>query len=233
MSTEDNKQLAHRHTECWNQGNLALIEELLAPDFTPHHPNRPDVRSREDSKRWFAAEDGAAPPKGGIPGMRGVEHIGLTVPNLEEATEFFVNVLGCEVVYSLYPPRRADNYLDLHPETDRKIRTLSCRNGAHFELFEYTAPDQNKHMPKSSDYGGHHVTFYVDDMDAAIAYLKSKGVYLFGEKRYGYGAEAGKDSTFVHFKTPWGLVLELVSFPNGRAYEQEKPVMWKPEPVTS
>jgi catechol 2,3-dioxygenase-like lactoylglutathione lyase family enzyme len=113
--------------------------------------------------------------KGGLPGMRGVEHIGLTVPNLEEATEFFVDVLGCEVVYSLNPPRRTDNYLDIHPETDRKIRTLSCRNGAHFELFEYTAPDQNKHMPKSSDYGGHHVTFYVDDMDAAIAYLKSTG----------------------------------------------------------
>jgi catechol 2,3-dioxygenase-like lactoylglutathione lyase family enzyme len=171
--------------------------------------------------------------KGGIPGMRGVEHIGLTVPNLEEATEFFVDVLGCEVIYSLYPPRRTDNYLDIHPDTDRKIRTLSCRNGAHFELFEYTAPDQNKHMPKSSDYGGHHVTFYVDDMDAAIAHLKIKGVYLFGEKRNGYGAEAGKDSTFVHFKTPWGLVLELISFPNGRAYEQEKPAMWQPAPLTS
>ena len=120
------------------------------------------------------------------------------------------------------------NYLDIHPETDRKIRTLSCRNGAHFELFEYTAPDQNKHMPKSSDYGGHHVTFYVDDMDAAIAYLKSKGVYLFGEKRNGYGAEAGKESTFVHFKTSWGLVFELISYPYGRAYEQEKPAMWRP-----
>ena len=32
--------------------------------------------------------------KGGIPGMCGVDHIGLTVPNLEEATEFFVDVLG-------------------------------------------------------------------------------------------------------------------------------------------
>ena len=53
MSTEDNKQLARRHTECWNQGNLALIEELLASDFIHHNPDRPDVRSREDYKRWF------------------------------------------------------------------------------------------------------------------------------------------------------------------------------------
>ncbi len=167
----------------------------------------------------------------GLPGMRGIEHIGLTVPNLDEATEFFVNVLGCEVVYSLRPAARyRDNYLDVHPQADRKIRTLSCRNGAHFELFEFVSPDQNKRMPKFSDHGGHHVAFYVDDMDAAIAYLKSKGVKMFGEKRYGEGPEAGRDATFVHFKTPWGLILELVSYPYGRAYEQEQAPMWQPDP---
>jgi|SRR6266566_2195160 steroid delta-isomerase-like uncharacterized protein len=54
MSTENNKELLRRFTECWNQGNLALIEEFLAPDFIHHDPDRPDVRSREDYKRWFA-----------------------------------------------------------------------------------------------------------------------------------------------------------------------------------
>jgi len=54
MSIEDNKELARRHTEYWNQGNLALIEELLAHDFIHHNPDRPDVRSREDYKYWFA-----------------------------------------------------------------------------------------------------------------------------------------------------------------------------------
>lgn len=166
----------------------------------------------------------------GLPGIHGIEHVGLTVPNLEEATEFFVNVLGCKVVYSLHPTARyKDNYLDVHPQAERKIRTLSCRNGAHFELFEFSSPDQKRHMPKFSDYGGHHVAFYVDDMDTAIAYLKGKGVELFGEKRYGEGPEAGRDSTFVHFRTPWGLILELISFPHGRAYEQEKPSMWRPD----
>ena len=54
MSIEDNKQLARQHSEGWNQGNFALIEEILAPDFIHHDPDRPDVRSREDYKRWFA-----------------------------------------------------------------------------------------------------------------------------------------------------------------------------------
>ncbi len=39
-----------------------------------------------------------------LPGIQGREHIGLTVPNLEDATEFFVNILGCEIVYTSCPP---------------------------------------------------------------------------------------------------------------------------------
>ena len=53
MSTEDNKELLGRLTECWNQGNVALLDQLLALDFIHHDPNRPDVCSREDYKRWL------------------------------------------------------------------------------------------------------------------------------------------------------------------------------------
>jgi len=38
MSTEENKALARRLIEeAWNQGNLAVVDELLAPDHVPHH----------------------------------------------------------------------------------------------------------------------------------------------------------------------------------------------------
>jgi catechol 2,3-dioxygenase-like lactoylglutathione lyase family enzyme len=36
----------------------------------------------------------------GIPGLRGTEHIGFTVPDLDEAERFFVDVIGCQLVYS-------------------------------------------------------------------------------------------------------------------------------------
>ena len=39
----------------------------------------------------------------GIPGLRGTEHIGFTVPDLDQAERFFVEVIGCELVYSLGP----------------------------------------------------------------------------------------------------------------------------------
>jgi len=31
-----------------------------------------------------------------LPGLRRLDHIGITVPDLHEATTFFVDVLGCE-----------------------------------------------------------------------------------------------------------------------------------------
>ena len=31
----------------------------------------------------------------GMPGMRGLDHFGLTVPDMEQAVDFFCDVLGC------------------------------------------------------------------------------------------------------------------------------------------
>lgn len=160
----------------------------------------------------------------GIPGLRGVEHVAFTVPDLEQAIGFFVDVLGCERLYDMGPAGdpegtwMADN-LDVHPRAKiHNFALLRCSNGANFEIFEYEAPDQVQRWPRMSDHGGHHIAFYVDDMDAALAYLESKGVRVLGGKKPGQGPEAGDDSTFAHFLTPWGQMLECISYPHGREY---------------
>lgn len=177
--------------------------------------------------------------RGGIPGMRGIEHIAITVPDLEAATQFFVGVLGCEVYYSIGPFKDPEGNwfvenLDVHPRAEiPEIRILRCANGAHFELLSFIAPDQNKTMPKFSDYDSQHVAFYVDDIDTAVTYLKSKGIKVLGPIKDGIGPESGKASTFVHFQSPWGSMFELVSFPNGRAYEQDHEQLWVPDKASS
>ena len=35
------------------------------------------------------------------PDVRGIEHVGITVPNLEEATKYFADVLGAVFVYDV------------------------------------------------------------------------------------------------------------------------------------
>ena len=175
--------------------------------------------------------------KHGIPGIRGAEHIAITVPDLEEATQFFVDILGFDVYYSIGPFMDPEGSwmvenLDVHQRAEiPEIRILSGRNGAHFELLTFNSPDQNKSVPRFSDYDGHHIGFYVDDIEEAVAFLRSKGIKVLGPIKDGGGPEAGEGSTFVHFKAPWGAMFELVSYPKGKLYEHEMRPMWVPDPV--
>lgn len=168
----------------------------------------------------------------GLPGLRGAEHIGITVPDLEEAEHFFVDVIGCERVYSLGPFQSDDDWmsvhLGVHPRTVmRELRFYRCGFGPNFEVFQYEPADEQKPAPRNSDIGGHHVAFYVDDFDAALEHLKANGVEIMGEPTLSSSHSLGQ--TWVYFRAPWGMQFELVSFPNGKAYEANSPVkLWHP-----
>lgn len=82
-------------------------------------------------------------------------------------------------------------------------------------------------QPRNSDIGGHHLAFYVDDFDAALGYLKNNGVRIMGEPTLSKSKSEGQK--WVYFLTPWGMQMELVSFPNGKAYEKDAKVkLWHP-----
>jgi catechol 2,3-dioxygenase-like lactoylglutathione lyase family enzyme len=170
---------------------------------------------------------------GGLPGLRGTDHIGFTVPDLKQAVDFFVNVIGCEPFYELGPFASDSDWmqvhLNVHPRAVMKcLRFLRCQNGSNFELFEYDSPDQNRQPPKNSDIGGHHLAFYVDDMDSAVAHLRGHRVRILGEPTVRTsGPNSGQ--TWVYFLAPWGMQLELVSFPGGKGYERSSATrLWHP-----
>lgn len=158
-----------------------------------------------------------------MPGLRGTEHIGFTVPHLDAAVRFFVDVIGCEAFYYLGPFSSDGDWmakqLNVAPDTVMKrLCFLRCGHGSNFEIFEYSAPDQKTEQPRNSDIGGHHLAFYVDDIDAAIAHLRAQRVTILGEPVVRTeGPSAGQ--TWVYFLTPWGMQLELVSYPDGKGYE--------------
>jgi len=88
---------------------------------------------------------------------------------------------------------------------------------AIFEVFEYSAPDQKVDMPRNSDVGGHHVALYVDDMGAALDHLKAHKIEILGEPTASKGPSEGQH--WVYFLSPWGMQFELVSYPNGKAFD--------------
>lgn len=167
-----------------------------------------------------------------LPGLRGTEHIGFTVPDLDEAERFFVDVIGCEKVYSLGPFIRDDDWLadqlHVHPRAVmRELRFFRCKTGPNFEIFQWEAPDQVTTPPANSDVGGHHLAFYVEDLDAAVQYLKDNGVETMGDIVHSQNASFGQ--RWLYFLTPWGMQCELVSFPEGKAYESDTDLrLWHP-----
>lgn len=173
--------------------------------------------------------------RNGIPGLRGAEHFGLTVPDIDAACAFFEKVIGCEVLFSAGSAQDDEGdwmavHLNIHPRAKNlEYRYVRCGNGTNLEIFQYEAPDQNTVPPKNSDIGGHHIAFYVDDMDAAVAHLKGHGVKVLGEPTVmTEGPTAGL--TWVYFLAPWGLQLELVSCEKGIAHDSTgRTQLWNPK----
>lgn len=167
-----------------------------------------------------------------MPGVRGVNHIGITVPDLAQAEAFFSDVLACQKAMSFGPFRDdtgtfMQDVLDVDPRAViEEITLMRCGFGSNIELFHYTAPDQKTVTPRNSDIGGHHIAFYVDDIDAVAAYLKDKGLKVnMGPIPVAEGPAAGQ--SILYFSAPWGLQLEAISFPGGMAYEKDGgPVLW-------
>ena len=125
-----------------------------------------------------------------------LDHIGIAVANVEEALAFYRDALGLEI------------------EAPEEVATQRVR--AHFipageaalELLEATAPDSPiaKFVEKRGP-GLHHITLSVDDIGAALAQLKARGVRLIDETPRP-GAH-GSLVAFIHPSAAHGVLVEL------------------------
>jgi catechol 2,3-dioxygenase-like lactoylglutathione lyase family enzyme len=184
-----------------------------------------------------AAGPGASAPgnANGQLGLVGMDHVGITVPNIGQAVAWFEDVMGCVAPLTFGPfsdPTGTfmQDLLDVDPRAViHQITMVRCGRSANIELFHYTAPDQRTTFPKNSDWGGHHIAFYVTDLDAAVGYMVSKGAQKFdGPLPVTEGPAAGQSINY--FRTPFGTYVELISYPNGMAYERDpsRP-LWSPK----
>lgn len=158
-----------------------------------------------------------------IPGISRIDHIGLTVPDLAEAHVFFTEVLGCEYLYRLGPFEDAGSWMSEHLNVSdravmRRLHFYRLGGQAIFEVFEYEAPDQQTKPPLNSDIGGHHVALYVTDFDVAVEALHRTGLRVLGDATTSRGASQGQ--RWIYFLSPWGMQFELVSYPQGKAFDK-------------
>ena len=128
-----------------------------------------------------------------------IEHIGIAVPNLEEAIKYYENVLGLKC----YKQEVVE---------DQKVTTAFFKAGdTKIELLEATSPDSTiaKFIEKNGGRGGmHHIAFAVEDGVAnALKECEDKGVRLI-DKAPRKGAD-GLHIAFLHPKSTCGILTEL------------------------
>lgn len=167
-----------------------------------------------------------------IPGVAGVEHIGLTVPSVEEASGFLGALVGAETLYDIGPFPEPGEWMATHLASTpgsriHRLRVVRIANGPVLELIELERGAAGA-GPAAAAAGGFHIAFYVEDMEAALAALKAHGAEIqTGPVEMTQGPSAGL--TFLYFKAPWGQQLELVSYPGGiAAYRDNRLEVWRP-----
>ena len=126
-----------------------------------------------------------------------VDHIGIAVKNLEETKKFYRDILGMS--------NSPDEVV-----AEQKVKVSFFPAGdCELEFLESTSPEGPiaKYIDKNGGEGIQHVALAVDDILAALADLKEKGIRLIDEApRYGAG---GSDIAFIHPKATGGVLVEL------------------------
>lgn len=167
--------------------------------------------------------------------LHGIDHVGVTVPDIDKATEFFVKALNAVVLYDTYtkdqPPRDSDftrKRLGIVDGTaEVAIRMLALPNGPGLELFQFFDPQQEGPI-SPADLGWQHIAIYVDDMEKALVQVEAAGAKRNADPVALRGMEAGEGNLFCYCKTPWGSSLELISYPTPQPYIKTAPrKKWK------
>lgn len=171
----------------------------------------------------------------------GIDHIGLTVPDMEQATAFFKQAFGAKICYDALTPQQPPNEgaeteqkLGLPEGTQvRHIRLIQIGQGASIEMFQF---EHSKQRPPALavDYGIQHVALYVENIEQAVRDFESAGGILLSAPNPLPSYEQGKDHLFVYGRAPWGTLIELISYPHGIHYPQtSQSNRWTPPTVES
>ena len=123
--------------------------------------------------------------------LKNVHHIAIICSDYERSKNFYTRVLGLEVIQEIYRAERDSYKLDL------------ALNGHYIiELFSFPAPPARPSRPEAQ--GLRHLAFTVENIESAMADLKTKGVSC---EPIRVDEHTGKRFTF--FEDPDHLPLEL------------------------
>jgi methylmalonyl-CoA/ethylmalonyl-CoA epimerase len=137
-----------------------------------------------------------------LPGLLGLDHVGIAVADVESAIPFYRDVLGLQVVH------REDN-------AEQQVAEVMLANSAAGQvgnqlqlLMPLTENSVLNRFLMRRGPGIHHVAYAVSDVRSASSILRRRGVrVLYDAPRAG---TRGSQINFVHPEDTGGVLLELV-----------------------
>ncbi len=122
--------------------------------------------------------------------LNSVHHVAIIVSDYEKSKDFYVNKLGFQILRENHRPEKGDHKLDLQLD------------GLELELFGVENPPKRVTDPEAC--GLRHLAFRVADIQAAVAWLREKGIETEPVRMDIYS-----NKPFTFFRDPDGLPLEL------------------------
>lgn len=120
-----------------------------------------------------------------------IHHIAIICSDYNKSKQFYVDVLGLEIIKETYREERESYKLD-----------LALNERYVIELFSFPNPPKRPSRPEAQ--GLRHLAFEVADLENTIAYLEGKGILV---EPIRTDELTGKRFTF--FEDPDNLPLEL------------------------
>ncbi|BCB03924.1 VOC family protein [Bacillus sp. KH172YL63] len=134
-----------------------------------------------------------------------MDHIGVAVRRIDDAIEFYENVLGATVI---------DRYRSDAKGVESEIAIMDI-DGARTELL---APTNNVTSPiarfiRQKGKGVHHIAYRVDDLDEALKELSEKGIRTLPDTlRIN---KHGRRLIYLNPADTEGTIIEYCDYPDG------------------
>lgn len=148
----------------------------------------------------------------------GLHHTSYTVANLDRSLHFYVELLGCEVLWQREIREAYFGAIVGFPDCVVKAAQLRIPGSDHIlELFQYVSPPGPALIAAGSDPatnrpGSSHMCYLVQDLQAYYQELQSKGAQ-FRSAPVTIDAGVNRGALCVYLLDPDGIAIELLQRP--------------------
>ncbi|HUT47723.1 MAG TPA: methylmalonyl-CoA epimerase [Alphaproteobacteria bacterium] len=144
--------------------------------------------------------------------LRTVDHLGIVVPDLEQAIALYRDVFGCDVSDVLSMP---DQGIEMVFVTLDNTRVELLAATAETSPIKHVLEDHtiNDFLERSPGGGLHHICYVVDDLKAMRERLTARGMRVLGSGEPIIGA-SGQPIVFLDPDNAGGTLIELKQKPS-------------------